>query len=190
MSQIAPAPDEVDEGTPVEGEAPDYGPLPEPGWFVKARRNHLGLKVAPVGILALIGILYWYYQSLNLDASVNIQQASALDWSTKLWPQIQQHLWIAFWSTLLVVVIAIPLGIALTRPLLRRYSSVIVTVANSGQALPAYGLLILFLALMGQGARTVIVGLVVYALLPVLRTRWSGSTPSTAASSRPVAAWA
>jgi osmoprotectant transport system permease protein len=178
MSQTVPEGqlDELDtaEGVPVEGEAPDYGPVAEPGWFVKARRNHLGLKVAPVGIIALAALLYWYYQSLNLDASVNIQQASSLEWSTKLWPQIQQHLWIAFWSTVLVVVIAIPLGVILTRPALRRWGPAIVTVANSGQALPAYGLLILFLALLGQGARTVIIGLVVYALLPVLRNTMVG----------------
>ena len=181
MSQVSPARARLDErggtgdeGTPVDGAAPDYGNLPADSWFVRARRHHLGLKLAPVGILVLAGILYAYYQSLGLDPEKNIQQASALDWSTKLWPQTQQHLWIAFWSTLLVVVIAIPLGIVLTRPPLRRYGPAIITVANSGQALPAYGLLILFLALMGQGARTVIVGLVVYALLPVLRNTMVG----------------
>jgi osmoprotectant transport system permease protein len=180
VSQVSPADarldDEgrTDEGTPVEGEPGDYGALPEDGWLVRARRQHLGLKLAPIGILVLAGVLFWYYQSLGLDPSKNIQQASALDWSTKLWPQTRQHLWIAFWSTLLVVVIAIPLGILLTRPPLRRFGPAIVTVANSGQALPAYGLLILFLALMGQGARTVIIGLAVYALLPVLRNTMVG----------------
>ena len=175
MSQTAQTDERLeDEGVAVEGEPPDYGNLPEDSWFVKARRNHLALKLAPLGILALAALLFWYYQSLGLDPSKNIQQASALDWSTKLYPQLKQHLWIAFWSTVLVVVIAIPLGIALTRPPLRRYGPAIVTVANSGQALPAYGLLILFLALMGQGARTVIIGLVVYALLRVLRNTMVG----------------
>lgn len=167
-AQARPGPDGT---TAVE---PDYGALPQDSWIIRARRNHLGLKLAPVGILALIGILYWYYQSLDLDPSVNIQQASSLEWSTKLLPQIGQQLTIAFWSTVFVVVIAIPLGIALTRPPLRRYGPVIVGIANSGQALPAYGLLILFLALMGQGIRTVIVALVLYALLPVLRNTMVG----------------
>ncbi len=180
MSQLSPArtrlgdAERTGEGTAVEGEEPDYGNLPEEGWFSRARRNHLGLKLAPVGILVLAGLLFWYYQNLGLDPSKNIQQASALDWGTKLWPQTKEHLWIAFWSTLLVVVIAIPLGVVLTRPPLRRWGPVIVSVANSGQALPAYGLLILFLALMGQGPRTVIVGLGVYALLPVLRNTMVG----------------
>ncbi len=144
------------------------------GRLAALRGRDIGLKAAPFGIIALAIALYVYYQSLDLDVSVNRQQASALDWSTKLWPQTQQHLAIAFGSTVLVIVIAIPLGILLTRQPLRRYGPVIVSVANSGQALPAYGLLVLFLALMGQGARTVIVALALYALLPVLRNTMVG----------------
>jgi osmoprotectant transport system permease protein len=168
----APAPVTVD---PTSESGPAPGAPPEgPSWLARARANGLAIKLAPVGILALIGILYWYYQSLDLNPQVNIQQASALNWQTKLWPQIVQHLTIAFWSTVIVVIVAVPLGIALTRPPLRRYGPAIVTIANSGQALPAYGLLILFLALMGQGAQTVIVGLALYALLPVLRNTMVG----------------
>ena len=50
----------------------------------------------------------------------------------------------------------------------------ILTIANSGQALPAYGLLILFLILLGQGTTTVIWALVLFALLPVLRNTMVG----------------
>lgn len=128
-----------------------------------------GLFIAPLGIAALAGILAWYHNSLNLDPSVNRQQASALDWSTKLWPQTVEVLQIAFWSTLLVMAIAIPLGILLTRDSMRRLAPVVLTIANSGQALPAYGLLIIFLIIFGQGTDTTIYALVLFALLPVLR---------------------
>lgn len=144
-----------------------------PTWLQRARANHIGLKTAPLGIALLALLVYLYYQSLGLDDAV-IQLRSSLEWGTKLWPQTKQHLQIAFWSTLLVVVIAIPLGISLTRPPLRRYGPAIVGIANSGQALPAYGLLILFLSLMGQGKWTVIVALTLYALLPVLRNTMVG----------------
>ncbi|MBL0887705.1 ABC transporter permease [Myceligenerans sp. I2] len=97
-----------------------------------------------------------------------------MDWDTKLRPQLTQHLTIAFWSTLLVIAIAVPLGVLLTRSGVRKIGPAVLTVANSGQALPAYGLLIIFLALLGQGARTVIVALVVYAILPVLRNTMVG----------------
>ena len=62
----------------------------------------------------------------------------------------------------------------LTRPALRRISPFVLGVANSGQALPAYGLLVIFLGIMGQGAFTVIVALSLYALLPVLRNTMVG----------------
>lgn len=138
------------------------------------RSRAIGLWAAPFGILALAVGLLLYYNSLNLDPDVNIQQASALDWSTKLWPQTVEHLTIAFWATLLVIVIAVPLGILLTRPSMRRVAPYVLTVANSGQALPAYGLLILFLILLGQGTTTVVWALALFALLPVLRNTMVG----------------
>ena len=131
-----------------------------------------GIWLAPamIGLLALL--FYLYYQ--NLEETANSTVISALDWSTKLVPQTQRIIYIAFWSTLIVILVAVPLGIVLTRPALRRISPFILAVANSGQALPAYGLLVIFLGIMGQGASTVIVALSLYALLPVLRNTMVG----------------
>ena len=137
------------------------------------RPKNLGLWLAPVGIALLAGLLYRYYQGLDL-ANATIQQRSALDWDVKLVPQIQEHLSIAFWSTVVVILVAVPLGVALTRPRLRRAAPFVLAIANSGQAVPAYGLLILFLSWLGQGSRTVIWALVLYALLPVLRNTMVG----------------
>jgi osmoprotectant transport system permease protein len=140
-------------------------------WLV----SQVGLWGAPFGIALLAGLLYLYYRSLGLTSGdAPRQMYSALNWEGKLWPQLVEHLEIAFWSTIFVVLIAIPLGIVLTRPAFRRFSPAILTVANSGQALPAYGLLVLFLILMGQGQVTVIWALVLYALLPVLRNTMVG----------------
>lgn len=134
-----------------------------------------GLILAPLAI-ALLGVaLFLYQQSLDLGSKdASFQQASALDWDGKLRPQLEQHLVIAFWSTLLVVVVAIPLGILLTRPAVRRIAPYVVTVANSGQALPAYGLLVLFATFLSFDRRTVILALAFYALLPVLRNTMVG----------------
>lgn len=137
------------------------------------RSRIVGIWVAPFGILGLVALLLFYYNSLDLE-NAPIQQASALDWSTKLWPQTIEHLTIAFAATGLVIVVAVPLGILLTRPSMRKVAPYVLTVANSGQALPAYGLLILFLILLGQGTGTVIWALVLYALLPVLRNTMVG----------------
>lgn len=85
-----------------------------------------------------------------------------------------EHISMTLWSTLIVLAIAIPLGIFVTRPAFRRYAPPVLTFANSGQALPAFGLLVLFAAWLGLGIRTSIYALAVYSLLPVLRNTMVG----------------
>jgi len=131
-----------------------------------------GLWLAPVVIALLSLLLFLYYR--NLSDSANSTVLSALAWETKLWPQTVRIIYIAFWSTVIVILIAVPLGIMLTRPALRKISPFVLGVANSGQALPAYGLLVIFLGIMGQGAFTSIMALALYALLPVLRNTMVG----------------
>ncbi len=139
-----------------------------------SRSFPFGLALAPLGILALVSVLWLYYRGLGLDSGENFQQASALDWTVKLWPQTVEQVTIAFWSTVIVVLIAVPVGILLTRPALRRYGPTVLSIANAGQALPAYGLLVIFLVVLGQGLTTVIWALVLFALLPVLRNTMVG----------------
>ena len=145
----------------------------KPRMTMAERVNRYGLFVAPflIGLIALG--LYLYYQSLDLENAV-IQQRNALDWDTRLLPQAQQQVIIAAWSTLLVIAVAGPLGILLTRPMLRRISPAVLTVANAGQAMPAYGLLVIGLIIGGPGRTTSIVVLAVFALLPVLRNTMVG----------------
>ena len=154
------------------GVAPGLGP--SAGERRRARVfKTAALFIAPVLIAVLALILYLYYQSLDLGHA-NRQQRSALDWSTKLWPQTLDIINIAILSTALVIVIAIPLGIMLTRPWARLIAGPILAVANAGQALPAYGLLVAFLGITGQGTKTVIFALALYAILPVLRNTMVG----------------
>lgn len=156
---------------------PEEAVAPAPPATRRARMfSQVGLWGAPLGIAALAGLLFLYYRSLGLTSGdAPRQMYSALNWRGKLWPQMVEHLEIAFWSTLFVVLIAIPIGILLTRPAFRRAAPAILTVANSGQALPAYGLLVLFLILTRQqNQTTVIAALVLYALLPVLRNTMVG----------------
>ncbi|NKB92079.1 MAG: ABC transporter permease subunit, partial [Candidatus Nanopelagicales bacterium] len=87
----------------------------------------------------------------------------------KLLRQMQEQLYVAFWSTVLVIVIAVPIGIAVTREGAPRIKDTLVSVLGLGQALPAYGLIVLFFVWLGQGATTVIIALATFALLPVLR---------------------
>lgn len=158
-------------------EGDDQAPAPQ-AKAARAERaasalERLGLILAPVLIAGLAALLAVYYHSLDLENATR-QQRSALAWDDKLYPQMMTHIQIAAASTLLVIVVAVPLGILLTRPALRRIGPPVLTVANAGQALPAYGLLVIFLIIAGQGKVTVIYALALYALLPVLRNTMVG----------------
>ena len=72
-------------------------------------------------------------------------------------------------AAVVVIAIAVPLGIMLTRPGLKRAAPGVVAVANAGQAAPAIGLIVLFAMWMQSGFTTAVVALSLYAILPVLR---------------------
>ncbi len=130
----------------------------------RLRRTPIDVWFEPL-IILVVGIGYFiWYGSVTLTTT---EQAS-LGWAT-LQNTILQHIKLTVVATLIVVVIAIPLGIALTRPSLRRLEPIAVNIANIGQAAPAVGLLVLFTFWLGTGFRTAITGLVVYAILPILQ---------------------
>ncbi|MCB2223687.1 MAG: ABC transporter permease [Actinobacteria bacterium] len=129
---------------------------PEGGW--------IGLVITPVMALILLGTMLWVWNTADIDQTTrNILEGS------KLRGQFQEHLFMAAWSTVFVIGIAVPLGILLTRPRFKRFATPVLTFASSGQAIPAYGLLILFFTWIGTGPWTSIYAFTLYAILPVLR---------------------
>jgi osmoprotectant transport system permease protein len=139
------------------------------GWMARLRSSDISLVVMPLVIATGALALYVYDATSDKDFST----ASALQRS-KLQTQFVEHLTITLWASLLVVVVAVPLGVVLTRPRYRRMSGAVLAVANSGQAMPAYGLVVIFAAWLGTGPRTVIIALAFFALLPVLRNTMVG----------------
>lgn len=88
-----------------------------------------------------------------------------------------QHVALVAVSTVLAVAAGVPLGVLLTRR--RRLARPILAVANIVQTVPSlalFGFLIPLPLIGGIGARTAIVALVVYALLPILRNTYAGIT--------------
>ena len=81
---------------------------------------------------------------------------------------LRQHMVVSLAATVLTCVVAIPLGIALTRGSMRRFSKPIITVAGFGQAAPAIGLIALGAVLFGIGSTGAIVALTVYGALPII----------------------
>jgi osmoprotectant transport system permease protein len=86
-----------------------------------------------------------------------------------------QHLALVLASTLSAVAIGVPLGIALTRrPRLARPVLGFAGVVQTIPSLALFGFLIPLPFLGGIGARTAIVALVLYSLLPILRNTHAG----------------
>ena len=88
-----------------------------------------------------------------------------------------QHLALVAVSTALAVAIGLPLGILLTRrPRLARPVLGVAGVVQTIPSLALFGFLIPLPLIGGIGARTAIVALIVYALLPILRNTHAGIT--------------
>ena len=87
----------------------------------------------------------------------------------------REHIFLVFFSTGFAILIGLPLGIVLTR--IRSLQTPILGFANIMQTVPSlalFGLLIPIPFIGGIGARTAIIALALYALLPVIRNTVTG----------------
>jgi len=128
-----------------------------------------GLLVQPIVILALFAAFAVWLATANLTAT----ERSTLNPSDLVGYAIT-HLELTFVSAVIVLVVAIPLGVLLTRRPFARASGVILAVANFGQAAPAIGLVVLLAFWLGFSFWAAVVALVLYAALPVLRNTMIG----------------
>jgi len=96
------------------------------------------------------------------------------NWS-ELLEHLREHLSLVFISTLIAVAIGIPTGVLLTRR--KSLRSSVLGIANVMQTIPSlalFGFLIPIPFIGGIGARTAIVALVLYSLLPIIRNTVTG----------------
>jgi osmoprotectant transport system permease protein len=99
----------------------------------------------------------------------------------RYWDEILQlswvHLRLVGISTGIAIVVGVPLGILVTRR--PKLSKLVLGFANVVQTIPSlalFGFLIPLPFIGGIGARTAIVALVLYALLPIIRNTYTGIT--------------
>ncbi|WP_395818604.1 ABC transporter permease [Curtobacterium flaccumfaciens] len=128
-----------------------------------------GLLFQPIAILVVLaGFAVWLAKAdLTPTERTTLNPADILALTG-------QHLVLTLQSTVLVLVIGIPLGVVLTRGPLRRASPYVLAVANFGQAAPAVGLIVLLAAWLGLNSSSAVIALVLYAILPVLRNTMIG----------------
>ncbi len=126
--------------------------------------ERLDLIVTPVFalLLALLGGAVWLYSDMD-NTTLDILRPD------RLLRQAQQTIILGLASSALVVTIAIPIGIIVSRRGFPRLKNFLVDFLGLAQALPAYGLIVIFFTWMGAGLATVVYALALFSLLPVLR---------------------
>ncbi|MCB2299457.1 ABC transporter permease/substrate-binding protein [Clostridium tagluense] len=85
-----------------------------------------------------------------------------------------QHIQLTIFSILLAVVIAIPLGILIVR--YRKLAGPIIGFTNIVQSIPSLALLGFLIPVLGIGSKPAIVMVVMYSLLPIVKSTYTGLT--------------
>ena len=134
-------------------------PRRAPGWIWR----HRDLIATPTIVAIGLGLVLLDTTHQRLDS---VEQRT-LD-PSYLWARLIEHIWLTTASAVVVITIALPLGIVLSRPALRRIRTGTLAFGGFMQALPPYGVIILLAFLLGFGTHTAIIALVIGSFLPVL----------------------
>lgn len=136
----------------------------DPGARDRALRLVREFGLQPLLILLAALVLYLWVTSKPLD-KIELVTLNP-DFITGA---IREHLYLSFVSAALIVLLAVPTGIMLTRPRLKFASPVVLALANVGQAFPAVGLVILMGIQFGFGVPIAVAAFTAYGVLPILR---------------------
>ncbi|MEU0739954.1 ABC transporter permease [Streptomyces sp. NPDC006134] len=154
-----------------QGQEPEPESEPRPPSPAATRRRVTWQKLTflPALLIAVLLATWLWFRQAELD-SVSENALSDGRVGKALW----QHVELTVISTFFVLIIAIPLGVLLTRKAFRRATPLAMALANIGQATPAIGLLALLVIWLGIGRRAALIGIIVYAVLPVLSNTIAG----------------
>lgn len=89
-----------------------------------------------------------------------------------IWLAFQDHVFLSLLSISIAILIAIPLGIFLTR--FQKLAEPIIGVASIIQTIPSLALLGFMLPIFGIGKTPAMIALILYALLPIIRNTYTG----------------
>ncbi|HLQ96029.1 MAG TPA: ABC transporter permease [Pseudogracilibacillus sp.] len=78
-----------------------------------------------------------------------------------------EHIGMVFLGIGLALIVGIPLGVLCTKN--KTIETIIITIANLVQVIPSLALLAILMLIFGLGFKTVVIGLFLYSLLPIIR---------------------
>jgi osmoprotectant transport system permease protein len=124
----------------------------------------------PLVILVAHGLVAWEI----LQRPLNVREVTVLNFHD-ISKAFGQHLFLTFTALTIALVIALPLGVLLSRSagILR---TTIFTIANLSQAVPSVALLGLAYVFLGSGPKPAIFALSAFSVLPILRNTVVGLT--------------
>lgn len=94
------------------------------------------------------------------------------NYGTQMMRLIWEHLYISLTALGLGVLVAVPLGVALTRT--NKIATIVIGLASILQTVPSLALLALMIPIFGIGQFPAIIALFIYSLLPILRNTYTG----------------
>ncbi|WP_110927989.1 ABC transporter permease [Bacillus massiliglaciei] len=103
-----------------------------------------------------------------MNSFIDFLSSNWLEMLDKTW----EHLYISLIAVLLGTLVAVPLGILLTK--MKKGAGVIVGIVNIMQTLPSLAVLAFFIPFLGVGKTPAIIALFFYSVLPILRNTYTG----------------
>lgn len=85
-----------------------------------------------------------------------------------------QHIFLSFIALLIGILIAVPLGMFVSRH--RKFAEPIIGITAVMQTIPSLALFGFLVPLIGIGSKTALIALIIYALLPIVRNVYAGLT--------------
>lgn len=138
-------------------------------WGLRSHGVWARVLAAPL-VVALLGLVTaLWIRSIELD-SIERRTLNA----DYLVDRVREHLVLSVSAAVLVALLAIPLGVLIHRSESRVLRTLVLGMANIGQATPAVGVVILLAIVWRTGFSTALIALVAYAFLPVLRNTLTG----------------
>lgn len=101
-----------------------------------------------------------------MDSLLNFFGYLSSNWIGLL-EMLYQHILLVAFGVLLALLVGIPLGVLCTKS--KRIETIIITIANLIQVIPSLALLAVLMIIFGLGFKTVVIGLFLYSLLPIIK---------------------
>lgn len=127
-------------------------------------------KIISPLIIIMLGVLVVVYFVNNPGGKV---AARLLNYQVIL-NTLSQHLYMVLTALGAAIIVAVPLGILITRPQFKKIVVFVDNLVNIGQTVPSLAVIALFYTILGLGFKTAVFALWIYSLLPILRNTSSG----------------